>query len=161
MLTKSSLGRKRLSWLHFQAPNPSVKQAKAETQGRNLKQRSWRNSHTLLACPSASAQLAFLYSPGPTAQRWHHLQWTEPSPINNQLRPFLTDLSTAQADPGNSSVGAPSSRVTLGCVKLTRKTNQYTHAFHLPGRPSHLGLSAPCFPLPAELGGPLRCSLGS
>jgi hypothetical protein len=31
----------------------------------------------LLACSSWIAQVAFIQNPGPSAQEWHHPQWTE------------------------------------------------------------------------------------
>jgi hypothetical protein len=38
-----------------------------------------------------------------------------------------TDMPTRQSDEGNSSTEPPpSSQMTTACVKLTKKTNQYT-----------------------------------
>lgn len=47
-------------------------------------------------------------------------------PVSIIIQHPLTDRSTNQSDLGNSSIKLPSPQVTLDCVKLTIKTNQYT-----------------------------------
>jgi hypothetical protein len=53
------------------------------------------------------------------AQRWCRLDWVESSHFSDQSRQYLTDLVTGQSDGGNSLTEFPSSKTTLGCVKLT------------------------------------------
>lgn len=65
-VTNSNLGRKEFTGVIFPNHNPSLREFRANTQGRNQIQKAGKRC--ILACSLSCAQLAFLESPGPQAQ---------------------------------------------------------------------------------------------
>ena len=81
------------------------------------------------ACWLAPVSL-FCYPP---VQGWHRPQCDRLSPRNYQSRKYSTDMITAgQSVGGYSSVGAPSSQLTLVGIKLKKLANQLmsNHSFY-------------------------------
>lgn len=69
--------------LDFTSSSKSIVEASQDRNPREELKAEIVEKRCLLAClPLASAQLAFLHSPGPTFQRWCHPPQTELSHIN-------------------------------------------------------------------------------
>lgn len=114
-------GGEGLFVLHFHVIS-IIKGHQGRSSGQESGGRNWRSlggTLTLHHLPD------FLYNPEPLALRWYRPQWAGPSYVNNQSRECPADLSTfGQYNGGISSVGIPSSWVTLACAKLAN-TNQH------------------------------------
>lgn len=72
------------------SPTPSLREAKAGTQGGSLKQRAGRKA----ACWPCRSQPALLRQAWANCPGWHHPQRAGPSHINQQSKIAPTDMST-------------------------------------------------------------------
>lgn len=93
-----------------------------EMAGRNARQppRSRNHGRTLLTGLLSSS---FLIQPRTTSQWWSCPQRAGASHISQQSRHTPPHLATGQSHMANPSMKTPSSPTTLGCVKLSVKTN--------------------------------------
>lgn len=119
-LTESNRGGKGLFGLHALDHSP-LREAKAGAWRPGLKQKPLRNAangslHGLSVCFPAHSR--------PPAQCGAARSGPGPS-MYHPSREYSTGLPTDQSDGGLASTGAPSSRMALACIRLT-KTNQYT-----------------------------------
>ena len=108
-MTKSNLGKKGL--LNLTGYIPASKEVRAGTPaGQDLKQKSWRNAVYFLLL--ASAQVAFLCSLEPGAQRRHCPTVIESPPLSiNNPENFPTDIIIGQPDGDSSPTEVSTSQV--------------------------------------------------
>lgn len=100
--------------LHFQVTLHYRGKSEQELQ-QDLKQKPWSIT-AYWPDPHGYCSVTFLYNPGPPAQGLHH-----PHQPAIKTVPHMT-ISLSDLD--NPSIESPSSLVTLGCVKLTIRTNR-------------------------------------
>ena len=104
-------------------PNPSWKEVRAGTQGRNLEVET--EADAIQESCFWFSQPAFLYTSEPPAQGWHHPQWYGPSHINHLSRKWPTDSSIGQSYGGIFSFKILSSWLASSWQKSTS-----TMAYH-------------------------------
>jgi hypothetical protein len=92
--------------------------------GQEFKAGTWRQELFKEPCLLTTLWLSEFSYAAQTISLWYCPLWTGPlGPTHNQDNP-LPDMLTGQSHLGNFPDKALSSQMTLGCVKLTVKTNQ-------------------------------------
>lgn len=90
-----------------------------ETQGKNMKQKLWRNTCHRVVHSVLLKLCMYIYQ---ICYKRMETQCTGPSHIDLQLR--LTDMAIGPTDGDNYLIEVPSSQVTVDCIRLTMKSNQ-------------------------------------
>lgn len=94
-LTQNSLDRKGFIWFRLPDNSPSLREIRAGTQARNLKQKPWRNlrlTHSVI-----HVYTDVLYNPGPPAQKMLMLR-VHHSPFLHQLKQHNSSGTCSQSN---------------------------------------------------------------